>query len=58
LSLNDAREKIEAWRTSYNETRPHGSLGSATLAEYARQCLASQALTDTKEPEISSSEWS
>jgi hypothetical protein len=56
LSLDDAREKIEAWRTSYNETRPHGSFGWATPAEYARQCLARQALAATREPEISTSE--
>ena len=53
LSLDDARAKIEAWRGGYNETRPHGSLGWATPAEYARQCLARQALAATKEPEIS-----
>lgn len=27
LSLDDARSKIEAWRTDFNETRPHTSLG-------------------------------
>ena len=27
LSLADAREKLEAWRTYYNEDRPHGSIG-------------------------------
>jgi len=58
LSLNDARAKIEAWRSGYNETRPHGSLGWATPAEYACQCLARQALTATKEPEASTSERS
>jgi len=58
LSLSDAREKIEAWRRGYNETRPHGSLGWATPAEHARQCLARQALTATKEPESSNSERS
>jgi putative transposase len=26
LSLADAREKMEAWRTYYNEDRPHGSI--------------------------------
>ena len=58
LSLADARAKIEAWRKAYNETRPHGSLGWGTPSEYARQCLARQALTATKEPEISTSERS
>lgn len=27
LNLEDAREKIEAWREFYNEVRPHSSLG-------------------------------
>ncbi len=27
LSLEDAREKIEAWRMDYNRERPHGALG-------------------------------
>jgi putative transposase len=58
LSLDDARAKIEAWRGGYNEARPHGSLGWATPAEYARQCLACQALAEPKEPEISTSERS
>jgi putative transposase len=56
LSLTDAREKIEAWRVAYNETRPHGSLGWATPAEFARQCLARQAPSSSKEPETSNSE--
>jgi len=58
LSVDDAREKIEAWRGGDNETRPHGSLGWTTPAEYARQCLARQALAEPKEPEISTSERS
>lgn len=35
LSLDDARAKIEAWRTDLNETRPHTSLGFMTPAEFA-----------------------
>ena len=35
LSLEDAREKIEAWRIDYNEYRPHGSLGNRTPKEFA-----------------------
>ncbi len=27
LSLADAREKLEAWRSYYNEDRPHGTIG-------------------------------
>ena len=30
LSLEDARQKIEAWRLDYNEYRPHSSLGNMT----------------------------
>jgi putative transposase len=28
LTLADAREKLEAWRSYYNEERPHGSIGN------------------------------
>jgi len=35
LSLDDAREKIEAWRMDYNEYRPHSSLGYRTPSDYA-----------------------
>jgi putative transposase len=34
LSLEDAREKIEAWRMDYNGYRPHSSLGKLTPAEF------------------------
>lgn len=30
LSLEDAREKIEAWRIEYNTSRPHSNLGDLT----------------------------
>lgn len=30
LSLDDARDKIEAWRRHYNESRPHSALGWQT----------------------------
>ena len=35
LSLDDARVKCEAWRTDYNEHRPHSSLGNQTPWEHA-----------------------
>ena len=35
LSLEDAREKVEAWRQFYNRERPHGSLGNAPPLEFA-----------------------
>jgi putative transposase len=34
LSLSDARRTIERWRQSYNEARPHSSLGGLTPAEF------------------------
>ena len=40
-NLWDARRKIAAWQSEFNEERPHSSLGYQTPAEYARQLLAS-----------------
>jgi len=37
LSLDDARQKVEAWRRDYNERRPHSSLGNVTPSEFARR---------------------
>ena len=37
LSLEDAREKIEAWRREYNSERPHSSLGNRTPDEFIDQ---------------------
>jgi hypothetical protein len=36
-NLFDARRKIAAWRTEYNDARPHSSLGYLTPNEYAAQ---------------------
>jgi putative transposase len=36
LSLEDAREKIEAWRIDYNEGRPHSSLDNLTPMQYGQ----------------------
>ena len=35
LSLEDARQKVEAWRQEYNKERPHGALGNVSPLEYA-----------------------
>ena len=43
-NLFDARRKIAAWRTEYNETRPHSSLDYRTPAEFARAAAASPSL--------------
>jgi putative transposase len=39
LSLEDAKEKIEAWRGHYNEQRPHSSLGYQSPVEYLSGAL-------------------
>jgi hypothetical protein len=35
LSLQEAREKIEAWRRDYNQVRPHSALGYQTPEDFA-----------------------
>jgi putative transposase len=37
LSIEDAREKIEAWRREYNEWRPHSSLDNLTPSQYLEE---------------------
>jgi putative transposase len=41
LSLEDAREKCEAWRRDYNEVRPHSAIGHQT--PMARASVSGQA---------------
>jgi Integrase core domain len=36
-NLFDARRKISAWRTEYNEQRPHSSLGYKTSNDFAQE---------------------
>lgn len=36
LSLADARHIVEAWRTDYNQTRPHSSLGNLSPEEFRK----------------------
>jgi len=56
LSLDDAKAKIAAWRTYYNESRPHSALDWATPTEFARRCGLQAASTIPKEPEVPTSE--
>ncbi len=42
--LSEARQRIEAWRTEYNASRPHRALGERTPNEFARQIAASRDL--------------
>ena len=37
LSIEDAQDKLEAWRVDYNEYRPHSSLDNMTPSEFAGQ---------------------
>ena len=43
--LQDAAAGLERWRTEYNETRPHSSLGNLAPAEYVARLLAPSART-------------
>jgi len=45
LTLDDSREKIEAWRQDYNEQRPHSSLGNMPPARFAERCTPSACAT-------------
>lgn len=38
MSLEDAKDKIEAWRLDYNVFRPHTGLTNLTPAEFAQKC--------------------
>jgi putative transposase len=42
LSLEDARQTIEAWRLDYNEVRPHTALGNQTPVAYKAAYLRNQ----------------
>ena len=45
LSLEDAKNKIEAWRIDYNQFRPHSSLANLTPWEFCQRALNSQKST-------------
>jgi putative transposase len=38
MSLEDARQKAEAWRNEYNQLRPHSSLGNLAPGVFAAKC--------------------
>ena len=40
VSLDHAREVIEAWRVDYNEVRPHSGIGHLAPAAFARRARA------------------
>ena len=37
MSLQDTKEKLDAWRLDYNEARPHSSLGNLAPGEFVRR---------------------
>jgi putative transposase len=47
VSLEDARQTIEAWRIDYNEVRPHTALGNQTPAAYKVAYLSNQPREET-----------
>lgn len=57
LSLADAREKVEAWRTFYNQVRPHSALEWSTPSDYARKHAVSRRKQHQLEPDFSNSGW-
>lgn len=48
LSVRDARVQIEAWRSVYNNERPHGALNGKTPAQFAREWHRSNPVTAAK----------
>ena len=44
LSLSDAREPIEQWRTDYNEDRPHTALGGLIPKAFAQLVIDARRL--------------
>lgn len=49
MSLQDARNKIEAWRGFYNEERPHSTLDWQTPKEFALKNGSKPCLQNNKE---------
>ncbi len=50
LSLDEAQEKIDRWRTYYNQERPHSALGNLAPDDYA--VIRSQKSTGQNSPVI------
>ena len=50
VTLEEAKERIEAWQREYNESRPHRALGERTPNEFAREVAARRDLMGRKQP--------
>jgi putative transposase len=57
MSLQNVRNKIEAWRGFYNEERPHSALDWKTPKEFALKNGSKPCLQNNKEPDLLTSEW-
>ena len=57
MSLQDARNKIEAWRGFYKEERPHSALVWQTPKEFALKNGSKPRLQNNKEQDLLTSEW-
>jgi putative transposase len=51
VDLEDAQRRIAAWRTEYNELRPHSSLGRIPPTVFARRAAAQEHQPSVKQPE-------
>ena len=56
--LQEVRAALTSWRSDYNESRPHTSLGGLAPAEYVAKLLAESALEEAFEPRFSHRKWS
>ena len=55
-SLTNAEQKIDSWRTFYNQVRPHSPLGWSTPSDYARKHAVSGHQEPQLEPDLSDNE--
>ena len=53
MTMMEAKERIEAWRKEYNESRPHRALGERTPNEFINEIAASRNLIEMKTAENS-----
>jgi len=57
MSLQNARNKVEAWRGFYNEERPHSALDWQTPKEFTLKSRSKPCPQNNKESYLLSSEW-
>ena len=53
VTLEEAKERIEAWQREYNESRPHRALGERTPNEFAHEIAVNRDLMGSKTAENS-----